>query len=357
MRIIGESEEIKDEEIENDKIEENHIDEEIEEVFDEEIKGKEDLQQTYEDVEQTDSKELLDTRVIKRELINKILVIGLITVIIVVTSCIAGIIISKAHNEKMIKQYYASIEENMKIIKEEEEKRQKEEEERRKKYPIYEENAKNRMNNIYSSENEEKIAYLTFDDGPSKQVTPQILQILQEEGIKATFFVLGSRVERFPELLKQEYESGHYIANHGYSHDYGSIYSSPNAVLDEYNHTESLIKRAIGHEEYNSYLFRFPGGSEGGKYADIKNEAKGLLQENNIAYINWNSLTSDAVGHPTYESIVNDLKSSVEGKNKIVVLMHDAGTKQLTADTLRENISYLREQGYTFRTFYDIMCK
>lgn len=99
----------------------------------------------------------------------------------------------------------------------------------------------------------------------------------------------------------------------------------------------------------------FHGGSEGGKYRDIKNEAKGLLEQNDICYINWNSLTNDSVGKPTYDSIVNDLKLTAEGKDNIVVLMHDAGTKQLTADTLREIIDYLKEQGYQFRTFYDIM--
>lgn len=97
------------------------------------------------------------------------------------------------------------------------------------------------------------------------------------------------------------------------------------------------------------------GGSEGGKYRDVKNEAKGLLEQNDICHINWNSLTNDSVGKPTYESIVGDLKLTTEGKDNIVVLMHDAGTKQLTADTLREIIDYLKEQGYQFRTFYDIM--
>ena len=102
-------------------------------------------------------------------------------------------------------------------------------------------------------------------------------------------------------------------------------------------------------------MFRFPGGSAGGKYKKVKNEAKTLLEQNDIAYVDWNSLTNDSVGKPTYDSLIKDLKITSNGKNKIVVLMHDTGAKQLTADTLTEIIQYLKEQGYCFKNFYDIM--
>ncbi len=221
--------------------------------------------------------------------------------------------------------------------------------------PVYSAENNAKVTNIYASNDGEKVAYLTFDDGPSKNITPQILDILRNEGIKATFFVLGSRVELYPELVRQEYNEGHYVANHGYSHNYSSIYSSPNAVLDEYNLTESKIKEALGIDSYSSHLFRFPGGSEGGKYKNVKNEAKAILEANNISYVNWNSLNNDSVGKPTHESLLRDLKTTSRGKKKIVILMHDAGTKQLTADTLGEAISYLKGEGYSFKNFYDIM--
>lgn len=212
---------------------------------------------------------------------------------------------------------------------------------------------KEKMKNIYYST--EKIAYLTFDDGPSKNVTPLILDLLKEQNVKATFFVLGSRAELYPDLVKREYEEGHFIANHGYSHDYNKIYANPQSVLDEYWKTEKCIKNALKNQEYNSYLFRFPGGSSGGKYADIKKQAIEKLNENNILNINWNALTNDAVGTPTRESIINDLKETVGEKNSVVILMHDASTKILTYECLTEVISYLRENGYCFRTFYDII--
>lgn len=226
---------------------------------------------------------LIDLEVIKKERLNKILIFITLAVVVIITSIIAGLIIKNSLSKKG--DEVLSVEENTEPVEEKKESL---------KIPIYSEDAKERMKNIYVSQGEEKIAYLTFDDGPSQNITPQILDILRNEEVKATFFVLGSRVELYPELLKQEYEAGHYIANHGYSHNYTSIYSSASAVLEEYKSTEDKIKQVLG-EEYSSYLFRFPGGSEGGKYKKVKNEAKKVLEQNNIAYINWNCLTNDSV--------------------------------------------------------------
>lgn len=218
--------------------------------------------------------------------------------------------------------------------------------------PNYTESANEKINNIYRSS--EKVVYLTFDDGPSQSVTPLILDLLKQENIKATFFVLGRRVEANPQLLIREYKEGHYIANHGYSHIYKDIYSSPQAVLDEYYKTQSIIKNVL-QIEYDGHLFRFPGGAVGGKYRDIKNEAKELLHQNNISYIDWNALSQDAAGAKTKEALIDNIKKTVGSKNSVVILMHDAADKILTYETLHDIIFYLREQGYSFKNFYDIM--
>ena len=221
------------------------------------------------------------------------------------------------------------------------------------KIPQYTEIAKQNIKNIYKSE--EKVAYLTFDDGPSTNITPQILTVLDNYNIKATFFLLGVNAERYPNLVNEEYIKGHYIANHGYSHVYSSIYSSADAVIDEYNHTEQSIKNALNIQEYSSHLFRFPGGSSGTKYKDIKNEAKNILEANDVAYIDWNALTNDSVGTPTEESIMQNLVDTTANKNSVIILMHDSSTKQLTVDKLPDVIEYLQQQGYSFKNFYDIM--
>lgn len=219
--------------------------------------------------------------------------------------------------------------------------------------PVYSETAKKKMKNLYNSR--EKVAYLTFDDGPSQAVTPQILDVLKKENVKATFFVMGQNVKNNPELVNREYHEGHYIANHSYTHNYAKIYKSVDNVFSEYNKTEAVIQQAIGNKNYHSHLFRFPGGSTGGKYAKLKKKARVELNKKNISFLDWNALTSDAAGANTKEKIIKNLKSTVKGKNAVVILMHDASSKILTAETLPEIIKYLKDQGYRFDNFYSIM--
>ena len=199
-----------------------------------------------------------------------------------------------------------------------------------------------RLKNIYKSD--EKQVFLTFDDGPSKKVTVPILDLLKQENIKANFFVLGSRVDLYPSIVKRAYEEGHYIANHGYSHEYTRIYSSEKSVLSEYNKTNKAIREAIGNKVYNTNIFRFPGGSVGGKYNDLKEDAKKLLEKNNIASLDWNALNGDAEGLNTEKALLNRAKETIENKNSVVILMHDAANKTETYNMLPELIEYLRQE-------------
>ncbi len=219
--------------------------------------------------------------------------------------------------------------------------------------PELTEKGKENMATIYKSD--KKRVFLTFDDGPSKTVTIPILDLLKQEKIKATFFVLGSRVELYPDIVKREYEEGHYIANHGYSHMYSQIYSSVQSVLDEYNKTNDAVRSAIGVEEYNSHLFRFPGGVPGGRYAQLKKEAVAELDKNNIAHVDWNALTGDAEGKTSVNELIEELQKTMGEKNSLVILMHDAGNKKTTYEALPTVISMLREKGYEFKSFYDII--
>lgn len=211
-----------------------------------------------------------------------------------------------------------------------------------------------KINNIYNGE-EGKRVFLTFDDGPTQEVTPHILDILDKYNIKATFFVLGNRVEMNPDLLKREYESGHYIANHGYSHKYSKIYKSATSVLSEYNKTEKSIQEALGNPNYSSNLFRFPGGSHGGPYEKIKKKARTTLNENGIAYLDWSALTYDAEGADTKKEILSNLKKTINGWDNVVILMHDSADKQITYETLEDVIKYLQGEGYAFKNIYDLI--
>lgn len=212
---------------------------------------------------------------------------------------------------------------------------------------------KNNLANIYNLET--KRVFLTFDDGPSKSVTIPILDILKQENVKATFFLLGSRVDLYPNIVKRQYDEGHYLASHGYSHVYSQIYASPQSVLDEYNKSLASIRNAIGTNEFNPHLFRFPGGYKGGKYFPIKEQAAVLLEQNGVLNIDWNALTADSAGATTTEEFIAELEKEVPKHNSVVVLMHDAGTKQATAQALPAIIKYFRDRGFEFENFYSII--
>ena len=218
-----------------------------------------------------------------------------------------------------------------------------------KKYvPNFTEQSMNNINSIYKAKEGKKIAYLTFDDGPSRDVTPLILDILKEENIHATFFVLGTKVEQNPDVLRRIYDEGHYIGNHGYSHVYSQIYVSKDTVLGEYNGCEEIIREALGIQDYSTHLFRFPGGSSGGPYDAVKKESVTLFTENNIGILDWNCLTKDSEGNFPKEELIQNFKETSAGKDNLVILMHDASGKILVPEVLKEIIAYLKNEGYVF---------
>lgn len=214
-----------------------------------------------------------------------------------------------------------------------------------------------KVNNIYNLTG--KYVFLTFDDGPSyDEMTNNILDILKENNVKATFFMIGSMVKQYPTAVKRAYNEGHYIANHGYSTDNTVTYASANKVLEEYNETENAIREAIGNNDYSSKLFRFPGGSTG-SYTDIKTKAKELLKQNKIAYIDWNADINDAAKKEdgtryTVEEMYQRMVETTENKNVIVLLMHNYGTATNSDQVLEKSITYLKNKGYEFKKISDL---
>ena len=284
---------------------------------------------------------------------SKIFIILLIICVILILFSIVGIKKINMDNNKDI-QVAKILDVNINIdtaIKIRQEKQEKEK--LKNKDPLSQEQIE-KISNIYTA-NDGKRVFLTFDDGPSKTVTPLILDLLKKENIKATFFVLGYNAERNPEILKRVYAEGHYIANHGYSHKYNEIYNSVDTVIYEYNKTEQCIKNALDNQNYNSRVFRFPGGSVGGKYNQIKQEAKEVLKQNNVAFLDWNALSNDSAGAHTKEDIMDNITKTVGEKNNVVILMHDASDKILTYETLQDVINFLKNKGYLFKNLYDVL--
>lgn len=193
-----------------------------------------------------------------------------------------------------------------------------------------------------------KIAYLTFDDGPSENSTPQILDILKKNNINATFFLIGNLAEKHPDMVKREAEEGNKIGIHTYSHDYKILYENPEALMDDINKEQTVIKGILG-EDFETHLFRFPGGSAG--RGTKFNEFKEAVTKDGYTYIDWNALNGDAEkSRPTKDYILERIKKTVYDQPKLVVLMHDSSAKKITADNLQEIIDFLKSKGYEFDT-------
>ena len=217
----------------------------------------------------------------------------------------------------------------------------------------------NSSNNLYKKLIElypnEKIAFLTFDDGPNISVTPKVLDILKEENIKASFFVIGKCVDANPEITKRAYDEGHYIANHGYSHNNNLLYKSSDNFLNELKKTDLAIGNAIGVPNYCSHIFRFPNGFMSPSNKAKKKEAVKLLQNIDFNYIDWNCLNNDSVKKYSSSQLLNNLIKSSKNKDVLVILMHDTKDVSNSSLVLKNSIKYLKDKGYVFKNFYDIL--
>ncbi len=199
---------------------------------------------------------------------------------------------------------------------------------------------------VYPAKTGDKVVYLTFDDGPSKKVTPQVLDILKKYDVKATFFVIAKNAIEYPDLVKRMADEGHAVASHTFSHNYSNVYADTESFRSEIFESRDALIEIVGEDNYTD-IFRFPGGA----FTNQREEFKEVLIEENIPYVNWNCLTGDAeTSSPKEEDLIARAKSSAKSSEStsLIMLMHDAGAKQVTADALPEIIEYFRSKGYRF---------
>lgn len=198
-----------------------------------------------------------------------------------------------------------------------------------------------------------KIAYLTFDDGPSEQ-TSIVLDILKEEGIHATFFLIGEEItaER-EEIVKRMVAEGHTIGLHTYCHDYDTIYRSVEDFLADY---EKLYKRVYEVTGMKPAIFRFPGGSTNRYAKAVIGTIKTEMERRGFQFYDWNVSAEDMVGTPTRYSIRSNIFKDVFRYNEPVILMHDSAANQLTVSMLKDIIGEIRKGGYDFDTLDHRAC-
>lgn len=187
----------------------------------------------------------------------------------------------------------------------------------------------------------EKHVYLTFDDGPNPSTTEAILAVLKDQEIPATFFVLGTQVEKYPQLLQSIVEEGHALGNHSYSHVYRVLYSSPEAFMEEMDQTKALIFSLTGIELHH---LRAPGGPSGHFTADYYR----AIEKAGYVAQEWNVDTKDSGPTPfNLREMKNVVARQSAGKEEVVVLLHDSG-HQHTIEALPELIAYFKDLGYVF---------
>ncbi|MFJ7666728.1 polysaccharide deacetylase family protein [Lysinibacillus sp. NPDC097195] len=184
-----------------------------------------------------------------------------------------------------------------------------------------------------------KYIALTFDDGPSSKVTPRILQTLEQHDAKATFFMLGNRVELYPTIAAQVAAEGHEIANHTFSHP-NLKKLTHQQMAEEIDKTNKIIEIATG---VTPTLFRPP-------YGIYSQDVLNYTASNNYSTILW-SIDSLDWKSRNPAAIKKEILSNVA--NKSVVLMHDLHTA--TAEALPELLITLKQQGYEFVTVSELL--
>ncbi len=211
-------------------------------------------------------------------------------------------------------------------------------------------NNKNKQNNPNSQNG---VIYLTFDDGPSANITPKILDILKENNIKASFFLVNYS-DSNEKLVQREVNEGHTVGIHGYSHEYSKIYRSKDSYLQNIYALQEKIKKSTG---ITTMYTRFPGGSSNtisrryhkGIMTDLTKE----LLNRGFKYYDWNICAEDAGSAKNANDVYNYVVKYLSKKHGNMVLMHDFASNKKGLEALPKIIKYAKQNGYTFEAIND----
>ena len=200
-----------------------------------------------------------------------------------------------------------------------------------------------------------KVAYLTFDDGPSRN-TIRILDILDEYDVKATFFVMANETAEGETGYKEMIGRGHKIALHTYSHNYADIYTSKEDFFQNINRLEAFLE-----ERYNirTKLIRFPGGSKnvssrqyGGP--NIMSDIKVECAKRGYRFFDWNIDSKDGISpYVSVGEITSNVLRGAKNKDTAIILLHDINAMTNTVTALPAIIIGLKEQGFIFKVIGD----
>ena len=196
---------------------------------------------------------------------------------------------------------------------------------------------------ISTSAKEERVIYITFDDGPGGKVTESVLNTLKNENVPATFFLIGEQIKGQESLVKRMVDEGHSIGLHSMTHDKAKLYSCDQSFLQEMLESQKIIEDVTG-KKVN--ILRFPFGSNNTTY-HLKESLVNLLHDNNLKIYDWNVDSTD--GANPYGSPCTIIKNATSDKENIILLMHCGFINKNSAFALPEVIKYYKNNDYTFK--------
>ena len=206
--------------------------------------------------------------------------------------------------------------------------------------PIYNTYA-DEKNNVESNS---KVVYLTFDDGPAGKVTNDVLDILKNNSVHATFFLIGCQIKDQEDLVKRIYDEGNSIGLHSMTHKKNSLYCSNEQFLKEMISTQELISTVV---PIKPTILRFPFGCNNNTYK-ISKSMVDLLHDNNLKIYDWNTDSGDGANPNSAPSTI--LKNAKSTKDSVILLMHCSYLSKNTVKALPSIIQYYKDNGYEFKT-------
>lgn len=165
-----------------------------------------------------------------------------------------------------------------------------------------------------------KTMYLTFDDGPSKDYTNKVLDILKARNVKATFFLIGENARKYPDVVKRIAAEGHTIGIHCDNHNYEKLYQSADSYIQDFENARQTIYQITG---VQVNIFRFPGGSVNHYNAAVRDEIIEEMTNRGYIYFDWNASLEDAVQQSVPEQLIANALSTTLGRKKVIMLAHD----------------------------------
>ena len=183
-----------------------------------------------------------------------------------------------------------------------------------------------------------RYVYLTFDDGPSTN-TDEILDILEQHNVKATFFVCGKPNAKYTDLYKRIVNDGHTLGMHSYSHKYSELYASLDSFKEDTDKLRIFLYETTG---VWSSFYRFPGGSSNTVSKVDMHELTDYLESSDVTFFDWNVSAGDDKAGANKDTIYANIVNNVPRFKHCVVLMHDAADKKSTVEALPEIIEAIQ---------------